>query len=1446
MAEIFQSNYTGEDIDAQIEYVKDVVREKIPKYDEKLKNVANSNDVVKYTEKNQPNGYLGIDGEGNVRISGSIFIGEAEEELATTDNISALLKEKANRTEVEPIRKDVSVSFRYRGTVFYKSDLPSNPSVGDVYVVDAAFVQDKASNIFAKVLPPPFVTDSFYNKYSNHFGDLDVDNSSTTRFFNVDGSYAGFVVHVPNPETDLDSFEQMTDVMHIYNFNGSPDDTITCFVVKTPDNYGGEKIENIGGFYYWDGAFWRAVPHDAAVQYMESKLTTKADKKETDDALAALNDAVNEFLPTKQKLDGYETKSGGYGYKITAVSEANEDGTGSYTLRTTEGLEVGMTYSVRLSGAACYAGKIVAIKDNVVTVDNYTYISLHTGADKPEQCDVKNYLTIAGHPELGDMEVGFNAIATGEKTCAQERNSTAEGRNTKVVGQSGHAEGIDTIAGYSSHAEGRDSHATGTYSHAEGRETKSLGDVSHAEGDKTVAKGAYSHAEGESTTAEGIRAHAEGGGTKAIGATSHAEGHSSSAIGEVSHAEGYQTKAEGSMSHAEGYDSVAKGAYSHAEGEHTTAQGEAAHSEGASTSATGQFSHAEGHGATSTGVASHAENYKTKSNGAYSHAEGYETTTKGRYSHAEGLGTITSSDAQHVQGRYNTEDADGKYASILGNGNGDANRSNAHTVDWNGNAWYAGEVTVGKDRVKLVTQKTVDENKTKIEAFLKTKAGKQETANALVGTASGEIIRVDDVSPISHTVDVIVRGKNLFDEIWEKGFLNQSTGENVVALSGLYWRTQNYVPVMSNVVFSATEKLRYNTTVCCYDEKKQFLGCSVKLYNGLSGVTQDIFLAGTKYIRIFIEYPDGTEDVSTLFQNVMVEEGKEATAYMPYIDPTTVTVTRGGKNFWHNQGVTFPLTVSGVTVDYDPDAQTYTFNGTSTSTANIYTVADGTDIMRINAGETWTLKVEVMGGDIDGKATSSGKITPLINTANYTNSIHANTEALYVTKTYTEVADITKMYFYIYSAGIVFNNFKMRVQFELNNKPTKFEKFKDMTDYTPAADGSCEIDSVSPMMTIFTDMDGVNIEAQYNRDTSKAFATKADNQNVANALKGFQSGTVVRLDDVSPLYHMVHATVESKNKVKTMRVDTTTNDVNEAVLITEPFTVSFKISDDYAWGSGNIWRVRCQYKSGKSVYVLDSDFAGKTSSYTKTFSATEDDPVVNVLLRKAHITAGSIYDFQVEAGTTATPYTPFVEVADVTLNAYGKNLHNVTSVFNYSYTTGITATVAEDGGIHITGTPTDGNCSLNVNLPALLPGKYTMSLSSSSDISALSQYAFVVEDGTQKTYGGQYTKGGVSFEVADNKVLQFLQIRIPKDTPIDTTIYMQIEKGSTATTYEPYQNPQAVTTNADGTVKIDSVSPTMTLVPDVDGVVIDVRYNRDVNKVIEGLINAILSLGGNV
>ena len=174
--------------------------------------------------------------------------------------------------------------------------------------------------------------------------------------------------------------------------------------------------------------------------------------------------------------------------------------------------------------------------------------------------------------------------------------------------------------------------------------------------------------------------------------------------------------ASGEFSHAEGRGTTASDYYSHAEGYKTTASGQGAHAEGWETVASGQNSHAEGRNATASNWYSHAEGLYTTASGHYSHAEGGHTTASEYGSHAEGYYIVASGLYQHAQGKYNVEDTTNTYAHIVGNGSSDS-RSNAHTLDWSGNAWFQGDVYVGstsgtnKDEgsKKLATESYVSE-----------------------------------------------------------------------------------------------------------------------------------------------------------------------------------------------------------------------------------------------------------------------------------------------------------------------------------------------------------------------------------------------------------------------------------------------------------------------------------------------------------------------------------------------------------------------------------------------------------------------------------------------------------------------------------------------------------------------------------------------------------------
>ena len=166
---------------------------------------------------------------------------------------------------------------------------------------------------------------------------------------------------------------------------------------------------------------------------------------------------------------------------------------------------------------------------------------------------------------------------------------------------------------------------------------------------------------------------AEGSGTVAKGRASHAEGAFSRAITDGSHVEGYQTEATGYWSHAEGEMTKVTSYASHAEGSYCTMP-----------DGSKRYT-------TASGYASHAEGGGTLTSGSCSHAEGLATVASGNQAHAEGRYTIAAGGAQHVEGIGNIEDSEDEYIHIAGNGSFEE-RSNAYTLDWNGNGWFAGNV----------------------------------------------------------------------------------------------------------------------------------------------------------------------------------------------------------------------------------------------------------------------------------------------------------------------------------------------------------------------------------------------------------------------------------------------------------------------------------------------------------------------------------------------------------------------------------------------------------------------------------------------------------------------------------------------------------------------------------------------------------------------------------
>ncbi len=203
---------------------------------------------------------------------------------------------------------------------------------------------------------------------------------------------------------------------------------------------------------------------------------------------------------------------------------------------------------------------------------------------------------------------------------------------------------------------------------------------------------------------------------------------------------------------------------------------------------------------------------------------------------------------------------------------------------------------------------------------------------------------------------------------------------------------------------------------------------------------------------------------------------------------------------------------------------------------------------------------------------------------------------------------------------------------------------------------------------------------------------------------------------------------------------------------------------------------------------------------------------------------------------------------------------------------GITFTVNNDGSITLNGTPTATAVyqlySNRATQKLLEKGKkYTLSLQNSPD------YYNVFVSNNTSTNGttwdstvGANTEGRVSrtFTVhEDYKGIQ-LYIVVAKNagTLENVTVYPRLEEGTILTDYTPYvpdiegvvlkvrdesgREVEEYVSAVDGNIEVTSISPTMTLTTDKQGVNIECEYYLDGQAVIDELTDAIISLGGTI
>lgn len=258
----------------------------------------------------------------------------------------------------------------------------------------------------------------------------------------------------------------------------------------------------------------------------------------------------------------------------------------------------------------------------------------------------------------------------------------------------------------------------------------------------TYSLGRFAVALNHATRASGQSAFATGYSTIASGHHSRAGGSRSAALGDYSYASGYSTFASGEYSHAEGYNTKALGSSSYAVGHFTSAQRARQFVIGNNNRKEDIDRYVVQDGGNQLITASGNEYTKILTTPSINQSTGKfifsETTIVDLKSLATGdlfvdynsgsyyyeiTSIIDNEDASRdIYVKYykikDTGTETGKFAFIIGNGINISTDvgSNAHAVDWNGNAYYAGDVYVQGNGItfefdgkkKLATEEHVD------------------------------------------------------------------------------------------------------------------------------------------------------------------------------------------------------------------------------------------------------------------------------------------------------------------------------------------------------------------------------------------------------------------------------------------------------------------------------------------------------------------------------------------------------------------------------------------------------------------------------------------------------------------------------------------------------------------------------------------------------------------
>lgn len=305
--------------------------------------------------------------------------------------------------------------------------------------------------------------------------------------------------------------------------------------------------------------------------------------------------------------------------------------------------------------------------------------------------------------------------------------------------------------------------------------------------------------------------------------------------------------------------------------------------------------------------------------------------------------------------------------------------------------------------------------------------------------------------------------------------------------------------------------------------------------------------------------------------------------------------------------------------------------------------------------------------------------------------------------------------------------------------------------------------------------------------------------------------------NTTPTFTSTGATYTVSGTTITFKSNNTTNNsfyYSIPVEIGKTYTVSVS-SIDWDSTSQGIF-----LSSIKAADLRDYDVINKTT-LSKTFTA-----ITNTLWIHGYLSypAGdftfSFDKLQVEEGTTATAYTPYIsDFSTVNLTRCGKNLINNAMWDGASpYThNGVTFTVNADGTVTANGTATGGLAVYYNRTVLKSAANKTFTISG-------------ITGGSSTTYKIRVSRKEKAYEdlfdgyktFTPDGDIEMIILSINEGVTVNNLVFKpQLELGSTATTYELYQSQNYAPTATGEVSGITNLYPTTTLLTDNAGVVFE-------------------------